>query len=402
MHSKFILIIILLLCFHIIKNIIKQKYCKSIFYKEKFDSYIVAFNKSKNFINTNLKGELLLDKKNYQLEYPKISVIIPCHNCKNYILRAVRSIQNQDFLNIEIIIVNDFSNDGTLLYIESIKKEDPRIIIINNKKNYGTLYSRSIGTLSSKGNYLFPVDSDDMILNFNVFSIIYKIAEKNDFDIIIFNSILTNLKPNLDSTKIQQYSRDKYHKPNLVLFQPDLGFYPIAPTKSGRGFIFNEVIIFAKCIKSSIYKKAINKLRKNRFSRFMILGEDEIANNIIFNTAKSAKFIPFYGYLHIIRKGSVSRRGINLENRFLNYLYILDVMIDFSQNIVKNKIILFKYLRFLFRYKNLKTFLYSSDHINKTFISCLDRILNCKYISSENKIELRTIGKSMKFINYNF
>lgn len=241
-----------------------------------------------------------------------------------------------------------------------------------------------------------------MILNYNVFSKIYTIANKKDFDIVIFNSILTDLKPNVESTNISKYHRDRFHKPNLVLSQPDLGFYPIIPSESPRGFQFNEILIFAKCIKSSIYKKAINKLGKNRFSRFMILGEDDIAINIIFNTAKIAKFIPFYGYLHIQRKDSVSKSEIKSSNRLINHLYILDVMIDFSQNLFKNKIILYKYLEFLLRNRNLKTILYSSDYINKTFISCLDRIFNCIYISSKNKTELKRIGKSLKFINYNF
>jgi len=229
------------------------------------------------------------------------------------------------------------------LFIEQLKKEDSRIILINNKKNMGTLYTRSIGTLSSKGDYIFPIDSDDMLLNSNVFSIIYKIVNKNYFDILIFNSIITDLEPDLSNTKIYKHHREKFHKPNLVLFQPDLGFYPIEPKENGRGFQYNEILIFAKCIKSIIYKKAINKLGKNKFSRYMILGEDDIAINIIFNTAKIAKFIPFYGYLHIERRGSVTNRGMSLADRLINHLYILDVMIDFSKNYVKNKIILFKY-----------------------------------------------------------
>lgn len=266
----------------------------------------------------------------------------------------------------------------------------------------GTLYTRSIGTLSSKGDYIFPIDSDDMLLNSNVFSIIYKIVNKNYFDILIFNSIITDLEPDLSNTKIYKHHREKFHKPNLVLFQPDLGFYPIEPKENGRGFQYNEILIFAKCIKSIIYKKAINKLGKNKFSRYMILGEDDIAINIIFNTAKIAKFIPFYGYLHIERRGSVTNRGMSLADRLINHLYILDVMIDFSKNYVKNKIILFKYLKYIFRDKNLKTILFSNDNINKTFISCLDRILNCKYISLENKNQIRSIGKNLKFIKYNF
>ena len=56
---------------------------------------------------------------------------------------------------IEIILVNDHSSDDSLKIIRNIQKDDNRIIIINNKKNKGTFYSRSIGVLESKGNIYF-------------------------------------------------------------------------------------------------------------------------------------------------------------------------------------------------------------------------------------------------------
>ena len=114
-----------------------------------------------------------------------------------------------------------------------------------------------------------------------------------------------------------------------------MGYYPIIPTESIRGFQSNEVLIFAKLIKSLI-------LGKNRFSRYMILGEDDIANVIIFNTASIVKFISFYGYLHINRGGSVSHLKRNPDRSLINNLYILDALIVFTKESVKNKLILFK------------------------------------------------------------
>ena len=85
----------------------------------------------------------------------KISVVIPCYNCGNYLIKGIRSIQNQDFSDFEIIIINDFSSDNTLQIIQKFQKEDPRIKCLNNKKNMGTLYSRTIGTLSGEGKYIY-------------------------------------------------------------------------------------------------------------------------------------------------------------------------------------------------------------------------------------------------------
>ena len=374
---------------------------KAIYHIEKFFNYKEAFKRAKDFIDNILKDNLLKENISQTQNKPKISAVIPCHNCKNYIKYPILSIQNQNYSNLEIIIGNDFSTDGSLLFLEQLQKYDSRIKIINNNKNMGTLYTRTIITLISKGKYIFPIDSDDMFLNFDVFSTIINIADKGNFDILIFNSIISDLKPNVYSTKIYTHPLEKSHKSNLVLLQPNLGYYPIIPKPNFRGKKTNEFLIFAKCIKSKIYKKAINKLGKERYSRYMILGEDDIANYIIFNTANIAKFIPYYGYLHITRKGSVSLTKKNLKRRLLNNLYILDVVIEFSKELIKNKKIVVNYIISIFKNKKLK-YLLSQEKHNKIFISCLDRILNCKYISLENKLRIRKIGKTLNFIKYNF
>ena len=365
------------------------------FKEDNFESYLDAFNNAKDFINNNLQGILLNNNILNASKNPKISVIIPCHNCQGNILKTIRSIQNQNFMNLEIIVVNDFSIDHSLSILEQLKREDLRLSIINNKRNMGTLYTRSIGILSSKGYYLFNIDSDDMILNNDIFSRTTKIADKWNFDIIIFNSIITDLKPNLHSTKIKIHYDEKFRKKNLVLFQPELGYYPVIPFSNSYGFRYNEVLIFDKCIKSSIYKKALNKLGKDRISRFMILGEDNIANIITFNSAISAKFIPLYGYLHFDRKGSVSKKKMKTPKKLINNLNILDVLIDFSKDFVKNKQILINYLEFILKNKKLKIVLLRSKY-KKIFSSSLKRILNCKYISNKKKLKIIKITKSLK------
>lgn len=140
-----------------------------------------------------MKGILINKDLIKPIEKPKISVVIPCYNCKGYILKALRSIQNQDFNNLEIVIINDFSSDDTLSYLEKLKFEDPRIKILNNKKNMGTLYTRSVGSLSSIGKYIFPLDSDDMFLDKDVFTTISNIADKGNFDLVVFKYIKSNL-----------------------------------------------------------------------------------------------------------------------------------------------------------------------------------------------------------------
>ena len=116
-----------------------------------FDNITVSYKKAIPFIQKNVKGELdpISNSTNDTIilndTIPLVSAIIPVYNSRNIIQRSIRSIQNQDMKNIEIILVNDFSTDDTLSFIESLQKEDQRIKIIKNQKNMGTLYSRSIG-----------------------------------------------------------------------------------------------------------------------------------------------------------------------------------------------------------------------------------------------------------------
>ena len=373
------------------------------FYSEEqfFYSYQEAYNKAKEFLKNNIDGLLINTEKVELSQKPNVSVVIPCCNCSKFILRAIRSIQNQDLSNFEIIVTNDGSKDDSLTILQQLQKEENRIRIINNKVNMGTLYSRSIATLSAKGKYLFPMDADDMFLDGDVFSVTTNIAYKGNFDIIIFNTIYTDLKPDVYTAKVEPTYFDRNHKPNLVLLQPELGYYNIAPSENLEEIYLNDELLHGKLIKTKIYKKALNKLGKERYSRFMVSGEDDLACYIIFNTAKTAKFIGKYGYLYVNNDECTSRRQNNEFIIARGPLFILDSMIDFSLDLPKNKKVLVNYIICLFKTVNLKI-LVSSNYDNKLLISCLDRIFNCKYISDELKNEIRIRGKNLTFINYNF
>ena len=245
------------------------------------------------------------------------------------------------------------------------------------------------------------MDSDDMFMDKDVFSVVTNIANKGKFDIVIFNSVYTDLKPDVFSTDVEPTFFDRNHKPNLVLFQPDLGYYNIAPDENLGQIHLNDEFLHGKLIRTKVYKKALKRFGKERYSRFLILAEDDIACNIIFNTAKSAKFIAKYGYIYINNDGSFSKRQQSNAQDVRNYLYILDPLIDFSLDFPKNKKVLVNFIIFLFQKEYLKDLL-NYEYDSKLFNSCLDRILNCKYISDELKNEVRIRGKKLSFIKYNF
>ena len=120
----------------------------------------IIIYKNEFFVNKENNNNKLNDinKKSYNINSNKsqlykdnlISVIIPIYNSENTIKSSVESIQSQNFSKIEIILINDNSKDNSYKIIKNIQKYDNRIIIINNKKNRGTLYSRCIGVLNFK------------------------------------------------------------------------------------------------------------------------------------------------------------------------------------------------------------------------------------------------------------
>ena len=265
----------------------------------------------------------------------------------------------------------------------------------------GILYSRSIGALSAKGKYIFIMDGDDMYLSNDVLSSITKIALKSNIDIIIFNSLYSSLKPGVYTTKnFLSYFERKY-KPNRIIYQPYLGYYPISPSNNIEKTSFNEILMHPKCIKTKIYQEALKKLGKERYSRYMTLLEDDLGIYIIFNTEKSGKFIAKYGYLWIESNERTAKRFLAQDKSARRFLYLFDALIDFSLDLPNNKKVLVGYVVFLFKHKYFKELL-NTEYDNKLFVSCLDRLFNCKYISDENKNEIRNKGKNLNFIKYNF
>lgn len=90
-----------------------------------------------------------------------VSCIIPTHNRQKLLPRAIKSILNQSYTNLEIIIVNDASTDDTLQVIDEYKKLDSRIKCITNDTPKGGSGARNIGITHSHGKYIALLDDDD-------------------------------------------------------------------------------------------------------------------------------------------------------------------------------------------------------------------------------------------------
>ena len=137
-------------------------------------------SKIKKFWEINGKNELIdtinikSSKKN---KTPKISIIITIFNQLNCFFKALRSIQNQSFKDIEIIIVDDGSTDDSYNLLEKYQKQDYRIILLKHSYNYGTIKSRSDAVKLAKGKYIIILDGDDGFSSREILYNSFNIAE---------------------------------------------------------------------------------------------------------------------------------------------------------------------------------------------------------------------------------
>src|SRR6187551_2698878 len=93
---------------------------------------------------------------------PAVSVILPAYNCEKYIAQAIKSVLQQTFTDLELIIINDGSTDKTESIILSFA--DPRIIYLKNETNRGLIFTLNRAIEIAQGTYIARMDADDISL----------------------------------------------------------------------------------------------------------------------------------------------------------------------------------------------------------------------------------------------
>ena len=91
-----------------------------------------------------------------------VSVIVPVYNTENKLKKCINSVTNSSYTNLEIIIVDDGSEEKTALLCNQLKQQDKRIKVIH-QKNKGVSCARNKGIDIAKGEYITFVDADDYI-----------------------------------------------------------------------------------------------------------------------------------------------------------------------------------------------------------------------------------------------
>ena len=199
---------------------------------------------------------LLNNKKNKLKSKPikknTISVIIPVFNDENRIARCIQSVQNQKYINFELIIIDDGSDDTSAQIADSYASTDGRIKVIKSK-NRGPAAARNIGIKSSIGEFIFFLDSDDYLRKNTLVYLLDKIKAPN-VDLAIGDFLITNGL--CDSAEIKSKHTLKFSRTvtlNKSKINDYLNLYLDRPNKYPL-FVYS----WGRLFKASIIKK--NKL----------------------------------------------------------------------------------------------------------------------------------------------
>lgn len=129
---------------------------------------------------------------------PLVSIIVPIYNVEKYIVKGVESLCNQNYNNIEIILVDDGSPDRSPELIDDLAQRDKRIKAIH-KTNGGVSSARNVGINHSNGDYIMFVDGDDWVDPSYVSFFVNMIVESNHSIGMNYNYYYDSGRTNIDS-----------------------------------------------------------------------------------------------------------------------------------------------------------------------------------------------------------
>ncbi len=232
------------------------------------------------------------------MKTPLVSVILPCYNVEKYIGRCLDCLANQSLKDIEIICVDDKSNDETKNIIKRYTKNDNRIRLIELKCNSGAAIARNAGLNIARGKYIGFVDPDDYV-DMNFYEKLYKSTLNNQYDVVIGNIIISEYDSG--TVFINSWVQSSIKE--------------------------NGVIDFTTCFWSGIYKHSFLKKHNIKFPDEIRYSQDCVFLTMVSLAAKSIYCVPdtFYHYFY--------RRPGSLDSDMLNHAKALSKYNAFKMNL---------------------------------------------------------------------
>lgn len=228
---------------------------------------------------------------NYNDAGPLISIIVPVYNTEKYLTRCINSILNQTYKKIELLLIDDGSNDSSGEICDAFSEKDKRVVVIH-QQNQGVSAARICGFNNSHGHYIMFVDSDDYIAPSMVDSMISEMLIHNADLTICQMKRVSNAAIINDSIRPEPgiYDEGKIH--GLLVTNALIDF------KSGRaGFPFE---LCGKMYKREIIAHALPK------GIGIWYEEDMIINFSILFQIHAMIVIPEYLYYYYSRPGQAT------------------------------------------------------------------------------------------------
>lgn len=268
----------------------------------------------------------------------KISVIVPVYNVENYLEQCLDSVIAQTLTDIEIICVNDGSEDSSRLILEKYRQKDTRIKIID-KENGGLSSARNAGLKIAQGEFISFIDSDDWIES--------SMLEK------LYNNI-TNLNTDISICAVNLYdeSVQKFDSTNPYF---SLGFFN--ETFDNRVFSYEDVKPFLTdvCVMAwnKLYRKSFLDAAGAKFPEGLIFEDGPFFFSVFFKTHRVSIIRDLLYNYRINRAGSIVSRG---GKKFLDIIDVVELMYNSIKDLsffdeVKNDFYIKKANDIIYRYE---------------------------------------------------
>ena len=216
---------------------------------------------------------------------PLISIIIPCFNAEKTLEKCLKSVVQQSYANLEIIIIDDGSTDETSLIYNKFQSNDERILVLK-QQNSGVSKARNTGVKAATGDYICFVDSDDWA-ELNYCSELYSLLVGENADISIVEASYEDENGNVLCSK--PISDEKIFDGNraLVLLLEDQEIQSHPWGKLFKADLLKNVHFpeNLKCFEDystlfKIFNKAVKVIKSNEKLYHYIQREDSLSHNL--------------------------------------------------------------------------------------------------------------------------
>lgn len=242
----------------------------------------------------------------------EISVVVPVYNVEKYLERCLDSILEQTFIDYEIVLVEDGTEDKSGLICDRYAEKYPCIRVIH-KKNEGLALARKVGVENAAGKYILFVDSDDWIHK-DMLKDMYRIMKENQSEMVCCQYTRVNEKG-------KQTLEVQMNVQQIVCQNSLESAYQMFVTK------YLSSAAWGKLIHASLLKEV--DIKDN-----LAVGEEHDMVTQLLSIAKRVSIIAGGYYYYYWRTDSISHAGYNEKyyNSFKNYLSIRDkAIIDYVE-----------------------------------------------------------------------